>query len=103
VDEFTATGDLDSYTTLLSTLASFTQKYREDTAFAERVDASVERILTLKFRLYDEFTLNEVLPAADSLPLVGQAQTVSFEVARQSVTLLSPTAAQLSLVPAPPT
>ncbi|HNT53096.1 MAG TPA: glycoside hydrolase family 3 N-terminal domain-containing protein [Anaerolineaceae bacterium] len=103
VDEFTATGDLDSYTTLLSTLASFTQKYREDTAFAERVDASVERILTLKFRLYDEFTLNEVLPAADSLPLVGQAQTVSFEVARQSVTLLSPTAAQLSLdLPRPP-
>ena len=104
VNEFTATGDPDTYTTLLSTLESFTQKYREDAAFAERVDASVERILTLKYRLYGEFALENILPTADSLTLVGQAQTVSFEVARQGVTLLSPTAAQLSLdLPRPPT
>nr|HMN63166.1 glycoside hydrolase family 3 N-terminal domain-containing protein [Anaerolinea sp.] len=54
-DDFIASGDPDPATTMSRTLDFFTQKYREDSAFAQRVDSSVERILTLKYKLYPEF------------------------------------------------
>ena len=48
---------------LSRTLDFFAQKYREDSTFAQRVDASVERILTLKFKLYPEFIPDQIIPA----------------------------------------
>jgi beta-N-acetylhexosaminidase len=98
LDNFVASGDVDAYITLQRTLELFAQKYREDPAFAQRVDASVTRILTLKFRMYPEFSLNNVLPTPSDLAQVGQAQQVSFEVASQAVTLVGPTAAELSQI-----
>ena len=47
-NDFISTGDPNSYISILRTLAFFSQKYREDPAFAQRVDVSVFRILTLK-------------------------------------------------------
>ncbi len=47
-DNFTALGDTDSYTTLIRVLDFLVQKYREDPAFAQRVDLSVLRILIPK-------------------------------------------------------
>lgn len=54
-----AENDADLYQGIIRTLEFFTQKYREDTAFAERVDTSVQRILALKYRIFkNTFTLN---------------------------------------------
>jgi len=103
MDNFISSSDSDPFTTLQRTLDLFAQKYREDTAFAQRVDASVTRILTLKYRLYPDFSLSAVIPSTDSLTQVGGGQQVSFDVARQAVTLISPSQAELSQVlPRPP-
>ncbi|GAP14233.1 beta-glucosidase-related glycosidase [Longilinea arvoryzae] len=103
VDNFVSSGDPDAYTTLERTLDFFVQKYREDAAFAERVDTSVERILTLKFRLYPNFTLQTVLAPQQNLPEVGQSGALTFEVAQKAATLISPDAADLAAVlPRPP-
>lgn len=103
VDNFVATSDQDAYTTIRRTLELFAQKYREDQAFAQRVDLSVTRILALKYRLYPSFNIEEVVPDEAGLLAVGQSQAVSFEVARQSLTLISPDETELSLIlPRPP-
>lgn len=102
----------DSYTSVIRALEFFAQKYREDPAFAQRVDASAARILAAKFRLYENFTLNNVIePAADSgtgVPDPGSAATesgtdVTFQVARSAATLISPSQQELaSILPMPP-
>ena len=101
--DFSSANDPDSYTAAVHTLAYFAQKYREDAAFAQRVDESVKRILTLKFRLYPSFALTSVLPDADQLNGLGQSSSVTFGVARKAATLLSPTQAELdTTIPDPP-
>lgn len=103
VDDFVANGDPDAYTTISRTLDFFTQKYNEDSAFAERVDASVLRLLTLKYRIYANFDLETVLPMASNLTLLNQSQQVVLDIARQSVTLISPETGELNTVlPNPP-
>lgn len=102
VADFTS-GDLDAYTAAVRTLEFFAQKYREDTAFAQRVDASVLRILTLKYKLHQEFTLENVLPSADNLTEIGLSSKVPFDVARQAASLISPSQAELNdEIPDPP-
>jgi beta-N-acetylhexosaminidase len=103
LNNFIADGDPDSYTTILRTLSLFTQKYREDRAFAERVDTSVERLLTLKYQIYPGFNPNSIVPPQSQLAQVGQSQQVTFEVARQAATLISPAPEELETVlPRPP-
>jgi beta-N-acetylhexosaminidase len=103
VDDFIATGDPDNFTTIVRTLEFFAQKYREDAVFAQRVDSSVVRLLTLKYQLYPEFTLDEVIPAEDGLSQIGKGNTVTFRVAQQGATLMNPDAAELSTsLPRPP-
>jgi len=103
LNNFIESIDPDSETTIIKTLESFAQKYREDPAFAERVDRSVERVLALKFRLYPDFTLEEVLPDEAFLAEVGRSQPTTFEIARRSVTLISPAPANLeAALPRPP-
>lgn len=98
VDDFVATNDQDSYTTILRTLEMFAQKYREDPAFAERVDQSVKRVLTLKYRLYPEFNLDQVQASEDGLQNIGAETGLSFEVARQAVSLISPDPEEINVV-----
>lgn len=106
LNNYTMAPDRDSYTTTVRTLQFFTQKYRSDPEFARRVDASVERILALKFRLYPEFTLDQVLPPVEGVADVGSASSadnITFQLARQAVTLISPNAAELvNVLPDPP-
>jgi beta-N-acetylhexosaminidase len=103
VADFSSTNDPDSYMAAVHTLAFFAQKYREDTAFAQRVDESVRRILTLKFHLDPTFSLVGILPETNDLTDIGQESDVSFEVARKAATLLSPTQAELdTTIPDPP-
>lgn len=103
VDDFVASGDPDAYTTISRTLDFFTQKYNEDSSFAERVDTSVLRLLTLKYRLYENFNPETVFPKASNLNLLNRSQQVVLDIARQSITLISPGTAELGTVlPNPP-
>jgi beta-N-acetylhexosaminidase len=96
----------DNYSTILQTMDFFTQKYREDPAFAKLVDDAVLRILAAKYRIYGSFYLDSVIPAEAGLTQIGQvdSQAVTFDVARRSATLVSPeTALDLETVlPSPP-
>lgn len=94
--DITSTDDPDSYTSTIKILAYFAQKYRDDPAFAQQVDSSVLRILTLKYRLYDNFDLQSVLAPPDGVTRVGDSAQVTFEVARQAATLISPSLAELA-------
>lgn len=77
------------------TLDFFAQKYHEDAAFAQRVDNSVYRILTLKYQLYSSFSIGKVLVNEAELEALGQSSQVTFDVARKSATLISPSEAEL--------
>ena len=93
----------DSFTTTTSIIEFFAQKYREDPAFAQRVDESAARILTVKTGLYGNFTLQNALVPAFRLSNLGTATEVPFEVARNSATLISPDLQDLATVmPLPP-
>jgi beta-N-acetylhexosaminidase len=93
----------DNYTTVVSTIEFFDQKYSDDPAFAQRVDDAVVRILTAKYRTYDDFSPVVVSPPSEGLGNLGQSQAVTFEVARESATLVSPNIADLDTVlPSPP-
>jgi beta-N-acetylhexosaminidase len=94
----TSTDSPDNYTTVLRVLDFFVQKYREDPAFAQRVDESVLRILTLKFRLYANFSLGAVQPPMIGPGTIAQMQEVTFDVARQAATLVSPSLSELDTV-----
>ncbi len=93
----------DNYTTVVQTLDFFTQKYNGDPAFAKRVDDSVLRILTMKHHLYGGFDPEGVSPPVTGLAQLGQSEAITFEVARQSATLISPEKLDLETVlPSPP-
>ncbi len=96
--DFIDTGDPDSYTTIVRTLEFFVTKYLEDPAFAERVDSVVLRILTQKFRSYSVFSLGNILPDEEGLSAVGSHTSLTFDIARQGVTLISPSLADLDTV-----
>ncbi|WKZ35479.1 MAG: glycoside hydrolase family 3 N-terminal domain-containing protein [Anaerolineales bacterium] len=93
----------DTYTTTIRILDFFAQKYREDPAFAQRVDASVARILAAKLDLYGNFTLSNVLVPDAGLDEIGTGTDITFAVGRNSATLISPDLQDLaSVLPLPP-
>lgn len=103
VDDLVSSVDPDAYTTLVSILEFFVQKYREDSAFAQRVDSSVLRILNAKEAIYGEFDIENVLQSQQDLGLVGGAQNVIFDIAQKSVTMISPSVDELdTILPNPP-
>ncbi len=93
----------DTYTSMTRTLEFFAQKYREDSAFAGRVDESVLRILNIKYRLYASFSQQVVVPPTSNLDSLGLSTEQVFSIARQSASLISPQPADFAAVlPAPP-
>jgi beta-N-acetylhexosaminidase len=91
LDNIRSDTDPDEITTIQSTLAFFTQKYVEDSVFAQRVDEAVLRILKLKLRLYGfNFSFSRILPPISQLETIGQNEDITVEVARRSATLISP-------------
>jgi len=101
--DFSSSTDSDPFTSATRTLEFFTQKYREDPSFAGRVDQSVLRILDLKLRLYTNFNLGNVLSNPGSLDELNKSSSVTFDVARDSSTLISPSQQELDdLIPDPP-
>jgi beta-N-acetylhexosaminidase len=93
----------DTYTTTVRILNFFAQKYREDPAFAQRVDASVTRVLTAKFGIYGNFIFSNVITQNSEFPDIGGATDITFDVASNSATLVSPDLQDLaSVLPLPP-
>ncbi len=93
----------DVYAATLRILEFFAQEYRNDRAFAQRVDEAVARILAQKLRMYGGFSLSNVLPPGDSLDALGSSGQVIFDVASKSATLISPDVQELNaLLPSPP-
>ena len=77
------------------TITFFQNEYRQNKAFANRVDAAVERILRLKLNLFPNLSPNTLMVDPDvALAVSGQGQTVANEIASQSLTLLHPTPAE---------
>jgi beta-N-acetylhexosaminidase len=82
---------------IIDTIELFAQKYNEDQDFAERVDSSVLRILTLKNKIYFTFNLSQVLTPEVSLESLGEGN-VDELVARQSATLVNPDISELGTI-----
>ena len=79
------------YRNIVDTIEFFREQYETDLSFQANVDASVRRILTLKHRLYPEFSLSGVLPDRESsLGTLGQGAAAVVRMAQESVTLLAP-------------
>ena len=103
LNEFSSASEASPYETILQTLNYFSGKYEEDSAFAQRVDEAVLRILNAKLRLYGDFSLETVIPDRAGLEQIGSASDVSFNISREAVTLISPSQDYLnSLLPSPP-
>ncbi len=94
----TASGDADSYTTITRTHDFFVQKYNEDSAFQQRVDEAVLRILTLKYKLNSEFTIAALKRSPYELTQVGISGNQVSEIASQSITMISPDMSELDAV-----
>jgi beta-N-acetylhexosaminidase len=93
----------DSHATSIQVIEFFTQKYREDPAFAQRVDVSVARILAAKLGMYKNLTISNVRISESRLAGIGFATEAAFDVARSSATLISPERQDLATVmPLPP-
>jgi beta-N-acetylhexosaminidase len=105
LDNFLSSGDSDVYSSYMRTLDFFAQKYREDPAFAQRVDQSVLRILKLKLKIYNNsFSVTSTLPNSDALNSIGVSSRVTFNIAQQSASLISPSPDELNIaIPSPPT
>lgn len=102
-EEVEGEGNNDNARLIIQTLDFFSQKYREDNAFAQRVDESVLRILDLKQKIYNEFTIGQVLTLPQVPTDLEESQQIVFEVARQGGTLISPTQIELDeTMPDPP-
>jgi beta-N-acetylhexosaminidase len=104
LDNFLSSGDPDTYSSYVRTLVFFAQKYREDPAFAQRVDQSVFRILKLKYKIYNgTFSVTSTLPNADVLLSIGTSTRVTFNIAQQAASLISPSQEELTnAIPSPP-
>lgn len=93
----------DTYSAALRILASFSQEYRNDPVFAQKVDAAVTRILTQKLRMYPTLNIDNVTGTAGGLLNVGSSEQVAFDIASNAATLISPDPQELNtLLPAPP-
>ena len=95
LDKFVSTGDADRYETYKKTIELFIQKYREDQVFAKKVDESVLRILTLKYEIYPDFEIEEIIPDKNNLVNIGMDNDITSRIASSSVTLISPELDQL--------
>jgi len=94
----------DNYSATLRILDAFSQEYRNDTVFAQLVDAAVGRILTHKLQVYPTLNIQNVVPFVNGLQDIGSSGQVAFDIARNAATLISPDPQELNtLLPQAPT
>ncbi len=97
---FGATIEDNDFNNIVDTLTFLTEGYLNDPVLKNRMDEALTRILRRKVQLYGEdFTLETILPAPESVASVGQNIQPFYEIARRAVTLISPEVQQL---PPPP-
>lgn len=98
LSRFGLTGDWqEESSNIRATIEFFQDKYRSDDDFRRRVDAAVRRILTLKARLYPSLDLRGALvDGTDLATRVGNDSASVSQVARDAVTLISPSQAELA-------
>lgn len=94
----------DQFANIKDTIFFFRTEYINNPVFAERVDAAVARILRLKLKLYPEVTLDALnVEPGYALEVAAQPRPVINDIARQSLTLLYPSPAELrERLPGPP-
>lgn len=98
-----ASGDPDSYTTVVRTINYFVQKYQEDSVFKIRVDQAATNIIALKLNIFPSFSDADVLPTNDLLESIGLQQEEATDIVQAAVTLISPGSNDLATVlPNPP-
>jgi len=103
MDDLLSTGDENRFQTYRDIIMFFQEKYDEDPVFAQEVEEAVVRILTLKYSLYDEFTIDRVLPDGSAFLSSIEVNDLQFEIAQKGATLINPTQNQLSeLITEPP-
>ena len=78
------------------TIVFFREKYSSDADFRRRVDAAVLRIVTLKARLYPNLDLRNTLVDGQALDSAEGVEAKVAGIARDAITLLSPSAAELA-------
>lgn len=98
VGDLTSSGGEDNYTTITRCLELFLQKYTEDSAFAQRVDDSVLRLLTLKYEIYPNFDISNITPDASDIDDVGNGEADTFKIASSAATLISPEQSELDSI-----
>ncbi|MGA9351787.1 MAG: glycoside hydrolase family 3 N-terminal domain-containing protein [Anaerolineae bacterium] len=86
------------------TIQFFRDKYLSDPNFQARVNEALRRILSLKHRLYPDFSLEAVQVDVDRLPeVVGQGRENVRQVAQEAITLIYPGPEELAdRLPSPP-
>ncbi len=78
------------------TITFFQEKYQSDADFRRRVDAAVLRVLTLKARLNPQLDLRTSLVNGDRLATRETQDAAMAQIARDAITLLSPSPAELA-------
>ncbi|MBL8045398.1 MAG: hypothetical protein JNL09_02600 [Anaerolineales bacterium] len=104
LSEFGQNPPQDQTRNVIDTLNAFVQRYSVDAEFAQRVDAAVTRVLTLKLKLYGGAFEPErtQLPLLEATALAQQRARV-LEVAQSAASLISPSRDELDVrAPQPP-
>ncbi len=100
VGDFGTNPPVDQTETVINTIEFFVQSYKEDPNFQARVDESVRRIIRKKLDLYGgQFAVQSVVPPASGLEDLVSQREVTFTVAQNALTLLSPNQADLLTSP----
>ena len=87
----------DQQANIRATVEFFRDQYRSDKTFKDRVDRSLRRILLLKRRLYSSFTPDVVLVDSRAAEeRVGRDEAVTAGIAREAITLISPSREELA-------
>ncbi len=93
---------ITQYNNIVDTIKFFQEQYQNEPDFQARVDQAVRRILTLKLRLYPEFSLEAAQPDLEQAQSeLGKGDAEVVRMAREAVTLLYPES--VDRLPAPPT
>ncbi len=103
LDQFGPEGDWGThFANVRATLDFLAQRYESDAAFQSRVDAALQRVLTVKFRLYPDYAgLDQLLHDPDGgLDFQTAQRNINVQVASQALTRLFPFSEDL--LPTPP-
>ena len=90
---------VDQTASIIDTIDFFVQRYEDEPAFRELVDGSVRRIIRQKLDMYGEFSLEAVQPSPEGLATLGSQGSVTTDIARSALTLLSPDQSELLAAP----